>query len=194
MEIIKVLEKPDWITWDEIHDVLWRAHEANRERGINLPHAAFSGQEIKDYLTPEGKMFVALCNGKVIGTAAYIERRAKFWFGEGIYAYCCFASVLPEYAGEGVYRQLMEIREKSALAHGIDKMMFNTHPNNSRVINVALINGFKKVTFSLGGDSPWVYMVKWINGAPYSGFRFKIMYECIHLWRQFKHRLQSIIK
>ena len=51
---IKVIEKPDWVSWDVIHKVLWNAHEKNRSRGMNMAHAAFSGEQIEDYLAPDG--------------------------------------------------------------------------------------------------------------------------------------------
>ncbi len=187
---IQVVVKPDWVSWDDVHKVLWKAHEANRSNGMNMAHAAFSGKEIEDYLGPDGKMFVAVCDGEVVGVAAYKEKDAKFWYGAGRYAYCCFDAVLPEYAGQGVYRQLVELREKIALAQGIDRMMFNTHPNNSRMIGIALKSGFKRVSYTSSEKSPWVYWVKWLNGAPYSDCRLNVMYGVIRGLRT----IQSIFK
>lgn len=194
MNDIQIIEKPEWVTWEQIHEVIWKAHELNREKGINMTHAALSGKEIEEYLTPNGRMYVAIDGDKVIGTAAYKEEKAKFWFGEGIYAYCCFASVLPGYTGKGVYKQLMEIREQNALVNGIDKLMFNTHPNNSRVINVALKSGFKRVSFISGVNNSWVYLVKWINGAPFSDARLSVMYNGIRILRESKHMISFITK
>lgn len=187
---IQIIEKPEWVSWDDVHKVLWKAHEANRSNGMNMAHAAFSGKEIEDYLGPDGKMFVAVCDDEVVGVAAYKEKDAKFWYGAGQYAYCCFAAVLPEYAGQGVYRQLVELREKTALAQGIDKMMFNTHPKNSRVIGIALKNGYKMVSYASDGNASWVYLVKWLNGAPYSDCRLNSMFGVIKGLRT----IQSIFK
>ena len=187
---IQIVEKPDWVSWDAIHKVLWNAHEKNRSRGMNMAHAAFSGEQIEDYLAPDGKMFVAVCGDEVVGVAAYKEKDIKFWFGGGRYAYCCFAAVLPEYAGQGIYRQLVELREKTALAQGIDKMMFNTHPKNSRVIGIALNNGYKKVSYTSDGSASWVYLVKWLNGCPVSNTRLSIMYTCIRSLR----KIQAIFR
>ena len=28
------MEKPDWVSWETIHDVLWEAHAENRKNGV----------------------------------------------------------------------------------------------------------------------------------------------------------------
>jgi GNAT superfamily N-acetyltransferase len=168
---IQIIEKPDWVSWDEIHEVIWKAHEKNRERGINMAHASMSGDEIRELLSDDAKMFVALCDNHVIGTAAFKEKEVRFWFGKDRFAYCCFASLLPEFMGKGVYYQFVKKREESARSMGLDKMMFNTHPDNTRVLQVAKQNGFKAVKYVVSKGAQWVYMVKWLNGCPYSDFR-----------------------
>lgn len=189
-ENIQILEKPEWVTWDDVHEVIWKAHETNRAKGMNMAHAALSGKEIEEYLSPKGKMFVAILGEKVIGTAAYRAQNNKFWFGKGEFAYCCFASVLPDYRGEGVYGRLMKLREEVAKSNGIDKMLFNTHPNNTRVIEVALKNGFEKVNYTVGRDSAWVYMVKWLDGTPCSRIRIRAVYLFIKTVRKIKQLLR----
>ncbi len=191
---IQIIEKPDWVSWDDIHEVIWKAHGTNREKGMNMAHAALSGEEIEEHFARGGKMFVAVLENKVIGTAAYTLKKASFWFGEGMFAYCCFAAVLPEYRGRGIYGELLELREKAAAAQGLDKMLFNTHPGNARVIGVASKNGYKKVSFARGSDSPWVFMVKWLNGAPYSDLRMKTMYCCVKAVRLAEYQLRRVFK
>lgn len=190
---IQVLEKPDWVSWDEVHEVVWQSHEMNRRNGINMLHASFSGKEIAEYLAPSGKMFVALLGSKVIGTAAYTIKVSKFWFGEYRFAYCCFASVLPGFTGRGVYKRLTEKREESVMSQGLDKLLFNTHPSNSRVIHIAMNNGYKKVDFVLGNTVSWVYMVKWLKGTPYSDFKLSFMFNCIRIVRLMKQFVKTLL-
>lgn len=33
MEEIIIQEKPDWVEWDDIHDILYNAHKENRDKG-----------------------------------------------------------------------------------------------------------------------------------------------------------------
>ena len=104
--MVQVVEKPDWVSWDEIHDVIWKAHESNRQQGINMRFPALPGEDIRKRVEGNGKMFVALDGKKVVGTAAIRIKKADLWCGKGDYAYLCFASVLPEYSGQGIYKQL----------------------------------------------------------------------------------------
>lgn len=191
---IQIIEKPDWLSWNEISALLWQAHGSNREKGMNMKHASFSGEEIKEHLEPDGKMFVALSENKMIGVAAYKPKRASFWFGEGLFAYCCFAAVLPQYTGKGIYGQLVKTREDSARLQGIDKMMFNTHPRNYRVIQIAQQFGYKKVDFRAGRENSWVFMVKWLNGMPYSESKINIMYAKKKLLFKIKSTIKRVLK
>lgn len=193
-EAIQIIEKPDWVSWEDIHKVIWVSHKTNREKGINMIHATFSGMEIEDYLAPTGKMFVAIQDSKVIGVAASKEMNAKFWFGADVFVYCCFVAVLPEYRGKGVYGELMKQQERIASSKGIDKVLFNTHPNNTRVIAAALKNGYKKVSYTQGKDSPWVYLVKWVNGAPYPDFVFNAIYGCMRSFRMTRKCMLQLFK
>lgn len=166
--MIEIVEKPDWVSWDELHSVLWKAHAQNREKGLNMAFPALPGEEIKKIIEGQGKMLVALCEGKVVGTAAIKVKKASLWCGRGEYAYCCFASVLPEYNGMGIYKQLCLIREKVAHDIGLNRMMFDTHEQNDRVLAVNRTNGYKFVDVSIWKDHYNVVMVKWLNGCPYS--------------------------
>jgi len=68
MSNIKIIEKPEWITYDEIHNLLYAAHESNREKGVNVATATMSGNELEEYLGAKGKTFVALDGEKLVGT------------------------------------------------------------------------------------------------------------------------------
>ena len=58
-ENILMQEKPEWVSWDEIHDVLWKAHAVNREHGMNMAFPALPGDKIREKIEGHGKMFVA---------------------------------------------------------------------------------------------------------------------------------------
>ena len=93
---IQVTEKPDWVSWDEIHEVLWKAHEQNRKKGVIMSYPSLSGEEIRNKIGDHGKMFVAIEGEKVIGTLALINKVGKQWYNSGQYGYMCFGAVLPE--------------------------------------------------------------------------------------------------
>ena len=58
---IQIIEKPDWLSWDEIHDVLWKAHEQNRNNCINMSFPALSGEKIRERIEGKGKLLYHVC-------------------------------------------------------------------------------------------------------------------------------------
>ena len=64
MDNISIVEKPDWVSWEDIHNVVWKAHENNRLKGIIMSYPALSGDEIKDKIGKDGKLFTALDGDK----------------------------------------------------------------------------------------------------------------------------------
>ena len=170
--MIKVIEKPDWVSWDDIHNVLWKAHEDNRRRGVQMRFPALPGEDIKKRLENDnGRMFVAIDGQKIVGTAAVKIKNANLWCGKGEFAYMCFASVLPEYSGRGIYKQLYEYRELECRKRGLYRIMFDTNENNTKVIDINIKNGYKKVSYRKYDDHFNIVFVKWLDGCPYSDSR-----------------------
>lgn len=174
---IRIIEKPDWVSWDEIHDVIWESHEGNRMHGIVMRFPSLYGDEIKKRIeNNQGKMFIALVDQKVVGTAAIKMKTVNLWCGKGDYAYMCFASVLSEYRGKGIYRHLYSVREKECRKMGLKRLLFDTNEKNCNVLDINLKNGYKKVSYRQYDDHYNVICVKWLDGCPYSDFRCRIEY------------------
>lgn len=165
---IHLVEKPDWVSWDEIHDVLWAAHSSNRDKGINMRKPGLAGHEIRDEIEPNGKILVALHQSRVVGTAAIVMKQGKSWYDKGLCGYLCFASLLPEYQGLGIYKELMIQREKFAIEAKVDMLSFDTHVRNKHVIDINKKNGFVPVAIKPCSDHFNVVMVKWVSECPYS--------------------------
>ena len=175
---LQILEKPDWVSWDDIHDVLWAAHEKNREKGLSMRYAFLPGDEIRQRIEGNGKMFCAIDEGKVVATSAIVRKQSKMWYDKAPsdYAYFCFASVLPEYAGRGIYRQFYLSREAVCKEMGLDRILFDTHEKNTRVIEINSNNGFVPVDYKFYWDHFNIVMVKWLKGCPFSSTRCKFEY------------------
>lgn len=172
---IQITEKPEWISWDDIHNVLWEAHSSNREKGIFMHYSTLSGNEIRQRIDGKGKMFCAIKDNKLVGTAAIVPKTTMLWYDKvpTTYAYLCFACVLPEYAGQGVYKQLYIYREEKIEKMGLRNMMFDTHENNCRILEINSKNGFVPVDYKFYKDHFNIVMVNWPGGCPYSDIRVK---------------------
>ena len=166
MNKITIVEKPDWVSWNDIHDVLVAAHADNKLKGIVMQHQRLSGEEIKQELGSAGVMIIALDGQKVVGVAAIEEKIGKQWYLKGRYGYLCFAGVLPDYRGKGIYTSLIKKREQKAKELNYNLLAFDTHKDNLIVQEIAQKNGYRLVRYfrAQTGDHFNVAMVKWLNG------------------------------
>lgn len=169
-EII-ILEKPDWVSWDDIHELLWEAHTQNRKNGVIMKYPSLPGEEIKKRIEGKGLMLVAMKGKQLIGTSALIVKNMSLWCGKGEYAYFCFDSVAPEFQGKGVYKQLNQKRERMAKKLGMSRLLLDTNEGNGREINVVKKAGFKNVAIKRYDEHFNVVFVKWLEKCPYSNFR-----------------------
>lgn len=166
---IHIVEKPEWVSWDEIKQCLMESHDGNRDKGLTMGHVLWPAEKIKDFVGKNGVMFVALDGQKVVGTAAIIERYGHSWYASGRYAFLGFAGVLPEYKGRGIYRELLIKREDYAKKEGFRVMVLDTHEKNNRLQRIAKTNGFKYVSYFLvsNRDHFNVVMAKWLERRPF---------------------------
>lgn len=185
---IKIIEKPDWVSWEDIKQCLYEAHSVNRAKGINMTHYQWPAEKIKASLGENGFMLVALDGSKVVGTAGIGEKFGNRWYVNGRYAYECYASVLPEYAGKGIYKMLEIKREERAKEEGYNVLLADTHSKNKHRIEIALKNGFRLVQFFRAGskDHFSVVIAKWLNGCPFS--------RRYCFYRYHKSRLKTLVK
>lgn len=190
---IQIIEKPDWVSWDDIHCVLMKAHASNRAKGINMRKPSLPGEEIKKEIGDDGVMLVAIDGNKVVGTAALLTKTCSMWFHKGQYGHLCYASVLPDYHGEGVYSLLCKEREMIAREKGLNTLYFDTHHKNKQVIDINLNNGFKRVGVRVFADHWNVVLFKWLDGCPYSDFWCNVMYVKTNIEIKTKSFLKKII-
>ncbi len=176
---IQIVEKPDWVTWDDIKQCLSEAHAENRAKGINMAHYQWPVERIKDSLGEKGVVLVALDGKKLVGTAAIGDKIGKTWYTSGPYAYICFDAVIPEYSGKGVFKLLDSKREQLAMYKGYRMLVFDTHSKNLHRQKIAQKNGYRLVRFfrAASKDHYSVVMAKWLDSCPYSKLYCKMQYQ-----------------
>lgn len=171
--------KPETITWDTIHDVLWKAHEKNREKGMSMLYPSLPGNELEQLIGNSGRCFVAMDGDRVVGTCSFKPVKRNNWYSKGRKtAYFVLAGVHPEYAGRGVYSRLYSLRQSYVEKQGFDLLEIDTAEHNLQIQQVSLKNGFKYVSFkpySTGGNYA-VIMAKWLGECPFSNWYCKGMF------------------
>ena len=151
---IKIVEKPDWVSWDEIHEVVWEAHANNREKGIIMSYPSLSGEEIKNMIGDHGKMFLAVEDNKVVGTLALIV-------------------VLPEYSGKGIYRSLYQLAESTAKQMNLSVLTRDTNERNVRMLKITKQEGYHFVEYRAHKDHCSIVKAKWLETCPFTDKQIK---------------------
>ena len=175
---IQIIEKPDWVSWDDIHNVMWDAHAENREKGIIMSYPSLSGDEIKRKIGENGKMFVAIEGNKVVGTLALIKKTGKQWYISGQYGYLCFGAVLPEYSGKGIYKSLYQLAENTAKQMELLVLTRDTNEKNARMLKITKQEGYHFVKCKACKDHFNIVRAKWLDKCPfplwYTKFRYSL--------------------
>lgn len=185
---IIVVEKPDSVSWDVIHDVLWAAHKDNREKGMYMRYPSLSGEQLKEKVGINGKCFVAFYKDNVVGTCSFKLIKRNRWYAKGRVAYYLMEGVLPEFQGLGVYGKLMEAREEHVRSLGIQIAEMDTAEYNKEIQAIVLHYGFKYVKFYSypSGKHYSVVLAKWFNNCPFSNLYCK--------WRFYLSRFEVKLK
>ena len=179
MNDIQFMEKPDWVPWKDVCDCIHDANIVNDKRGFHMPFADITPEEIEKELE-NGKCFIALRDGKVIGTGSYRIRNLRKWYAWGKAVYYCLDGIRPEYQGTDVYFGIAELRDRSIKETGIKIFQFHTSEKNKTVIKLNLKYGYKFVMFRPNAEEYEYYsvtMLKWEDGCPFPDWYLKSMFN-----------------
>ena len=186
---IRVMIKPDSISYEAVREVLFRAHQPLRDAGVVMKVPLMSAEELEEWVGKDGKCFVALDGDKVVGTAAYRFRNHNRWYWKGRLIEQTMGAVLPEYQGRHVFSRLIEIRDSQISKEDCSAVFFDTAENNIHRRQIAAKQGFKTVDYFRSNDHYSVGLVKWLDGCPYSdrycAFRYRLKKLAVHV----KHAL-----
>ena len=191
MKHINIAEKPDWVSWDEIHNVLWRAHEENRSKGVVMDNNSLPGDIIREIIGKDGKLFVALDGDIVVGTLALIKKNGEKWYCSGYYGHLCFGAVLSEYSGKGIYRSLYQLAEKTATQMGLTVLTRSTHEHNDRMLKITKQEGYYYVDCKAYKNRFNIVRAKWLNGCPFSEMYIKMRFLASKIYNRIRYRIDK---
>ena len=181
-----MIEKPEWISWDEIHELLLVAHKRNIEKGMVMGIPQLSGEELKKRVGDKGKCFVALEDNVLVGTTSVTYYTGTHWYDKGLLvAHSMATGILPRYQGLGINEDLIEIRNAHIREIQADLIHADTAENNKIIRNAAKRNGFVDVDYRFVNGHYSVVFVKWLRGCPFSESyikrRFNISRSLTHM-------------
>lgn len=172
-------EMPEWITYDDIHELLWKAHEENRKAGFILATTQLTGEELKDRVGPEGTTLVALSGDQLVGTLSFHPNKKKVWYIKGKSMGLLLGAVHPDFQGKHINSNLFKLSYDYARKDGCTSLELDTADHNDHAIKVFEHLGFVKVSYKAnkGRDHYSVNMMKWLDECPFSPFYISLRYH-----------------
>ncbi len=177
---IKLLGETDYSLAD-VHDLLWRANESNRNSGFVLKTSEMSEERLKDKIG-DGNCYAAIADQKLVGTITARAKQGRSWYCSGKYVSYMLAAVLPEYQGKHINTALAQKVFEYAEKIDANAVLLDTASGNGHALGIYRHQGFKLVDFQSRGDTDHyhVTMVKWLKKPP-----------CSEVYRIFRYHLKK---
>lgn len=187
---IKVVEKPSWVDYEQIHDVLYSAHLVNQKKGFIMRTSNLSGKQLKERIGKSGKCWIALDGDKIIGTISIRLVKRNTWYANGEIPDYMLAAVIPEYQGKHINSMLAQKVFEYAEEKGYSIIELDTAERNTHAIEVYKHQGFQLVDYkAMGGlDHYSVVMVKWMKEKPFSKTYCRFRYELKRFYVRIRYK------
>jgi len=175
---IEIMERPKWISYSDIHELLYKAHEQNRENGLWVKTAGFTPEELEKHIGSEGKCFVAIDGKKPVGVMAVRLIDRNKWYAKNKVADQVLVGVLPEYTGRHISTALHEKVIEFAKKTGVGQIEVRTAYINKNMQKACIKWGFCYVDFFAAKDYTYyiVSLSKWLGKCPFPKIWIRIRY------------------
>ena len=167
---IEITIKPDWISLEQITELLHDAHTSTAGEGMHFQAYSQTVEDTKRRLGNDGLFFVALCDGVLAGCAAVVfhPKSSKWYCTDKEYAEIKMVAVGSRFKGMGISNSLYRALEKHAFTR-CGLVIMNTAEENRIVVDSNLRHGWKLIDYLSWCNTDYysVIMGKW-EKCPYS--------------------------
>lgn len=161
---IEIRKKPEDISYGDIYEIIFRAHEENRNKGLKINTKIKDGQQLEEHLKG-ATCFVALVDGVIAGTVSVrIEKGNKRFVNKLNVANLIHLAVLPQYKGNHIGTLLCKTVERIGVENAADAIALYVVDKNPAKEFYKYI-GFEPIDYipRIGLKQNTVYMVKWLK-------------------------------
>lgn len=146
---VVIIPKPDYISYDEITQLLHEAYSEKLEQGLRFSAAT---QSTEDTIKRVGKgiCLVALFDSKLVGTLTFniSDRKTnRIWYHDK--KYCLFSqfATYPKYKKLGIGKKMLKYMEKIAFNENVDAIYCDTAASSYWLIKWYQRMGYTKIGY-----------------------------------------------
>ena len=208
MEEIKVIPKPEWVSWEDIHQLLLKANKVNEKNGFSMVGLTCPPEELEKQLE-DGLCVVAMHGDKLVGVSACSFNCVQRWYNKKEKsARKFFSGILKSYQGCGILDEIDKVLDNYIKKSGFSFFVASSADQNITVLKESFWGGYKVLTYISFPETNYYSVIfgKWLNKCPFSDryikFRFwlskiytKTRYKVGRVERfTFLHRIWKMIK
>ena len=185
---IIICEKPEWIRFEDILELLVKAHEANPD--ISFRTTNLSKEEWDRRLDTGGTVIVALSDRKLAGAITLSIEACNKWYAQCNVARCRYVAVSPDFMRRHIASDMIGACADWARNRDIPILYWTTAANNAPAINLCHRNDFVTVDYLWysNEDHPSVALMRWLKGKQPPKLRLMANYYKNRITIQRKHR------
>lgn len=194
MEELRVMEKPDWVSWEDVRKCIYRAQQTNVKKGFDMAFGHLSAEELCEKIG-DGYCFVVLNEqNNVIGTVTLKVSNIDYWWYKGEAGYHCYEGIVPEYRGTDVYFDMHAALMAKEKELGIKLLWGDTAEHNSVVLKSVKKKGWKHVQYKAYRSCDYysVIFAKWMDGCPYSDETIDFMFKLSRRFVRFVYKPRHV--
>lgn len=168
---IRIMPKPDSISYEEIQECLNKAHSINEKRGLIYATQNQTIEKLKEKLQNAVTYIAVNSDNKIIATASIQFRKINHWYHNGNIGLLKLLGVSPEYSGRKLaLLLLLLLRGFEAKTRKIEVIVSDSAEENISIRNLYLNNGFKVVDCCKYPTNSFISIVYafWFHGCPYT--------------------------
>ncbi|MBR5835356.1 MAG: GNAT family N-acetyltransferase [Bacteroidales bacterium] len=166
--VLTIMPKPYWISWNEIQALLNEAHETNMELGLKYATYNQSIADLKEKVR-NSICLVVFVGDRLAGTGTVQFRSINHWYHNGEIGLLKLLAVSPKYRGLGLASLLTEERIRISEQMQKELVVTDSAETNVAIKNLYLGNGFKVVDCCKYPENNFISLVyaKWLNGGTF---------------------------
>lgn len=192
MAEIEYRVKPDNVTYDELYDLLFKAHAGNREKGLIINPNIHNGKDLEEHLGEGHVCMVAMDGERAVGTLSVkIQKGDRPITKRLTVGYLMNLGVSEDYRRRGIGAGLLAKCGEYAAENGADALVLYVVARN-KAVDLYKESGFLEADFmarrTLKQNS--IYMIQWLGRHKIPDWVINIYYKMRKLYKTRRYRFQ----
>ncbi len=194
MEEIKVIPKPDWVSWEDIHQLLLKANKTNEKRGFSVAGLTCPPEELEKQME-NGLCVVAMHGDKLVGVSACSFNCVQRWYNKKEKSARKFITgILKSYQGCGILGEIDRVLDDYIKKSGCTFIVASTAVMNTTVRKKAHLSGYKELTYISFSDTLYYSVIfgRWLGECPFSDGYIKLRFLLSKIYTKTRYKVGKV--